>query len=271
MFRKRINELDARNYWDELSDEYNRITRISFADFHYGPQIPGEKSLKILPKQPRGSRALELGCGEAHNSIWLANRRGYRCGAFDISFAQVAKARKNVVYHDANVRVFQASFLTFRYAYDEGACYDLIHSSHAMEFAENPKKVLADMVYMLKPGGWMMISTVHPLFNGAWVDMEDLDNSLEPGVTTAGLFLPDYFEPPDDVRTDNGVTVISRAYSISTWFKWFRNLGLSVEDLREPPAVLRAPYTSDDWEEAAAGHLSSIPSTVIFLCRKPEN
>ena len=39
--RERIRSAGQRAYWDGLSDEYARITRIRTDDFHYGPQIPG--------------------------------------------------------------------------------------------------------------------------------------------------------------------------------------------------------------------------------------
>ena len=266
--RDKISDTDSRGYWDALSPEYHRITRISCADFHYGPQIPGEKALKILPSLKAGARALELGCGGAQNSIWLA-KRGLRCDAFDISEAQLAQARRIASRNKAEVNLFQASLADFK---KKGrACspnapfsYDFLHSSHAMEFAADPAAVLRDMAAVMKPRAWLMLSTVHPLYNGEWVEwMDDEEDSK----TTSGLFLRNYFTPPDDVRDEFGEHVISRAHPISAWFKWFKDAGFSVEDLREPPAVKNAPYSSDDWAFAARDHLVAIPSTVIFLCR----
>jgi len=258
----KINDKDSRAYWDALSPEYHRITRISCADFHYGPQIPGEEVLRILPELAAGATALELGCGGAQNSVWLAGK-GLRCDAFDISEAQLEEARRVTEKHGAEVKLFRASLSDFRKELGKGKKYDLLHSSHAMEFAAEPGAVVREMVAVMRKGGWLMISTVHPLYNGEWLDLE-----TDGGGTTTGLFLTNYFTPPDDVRDEYGGHVVSRAHPVSAWFGWFRAAGLSVEDLREPAAVGRAPYTSDDWAEAAREHLAAVPSTIIFLCRK---
>ena len=256
----KINNRSQQAYWDALTPEYRRITRISCADFHYGPQIPGEAALKMLPSFKRGTTALELGCGGGENSVWLA-RRGLHCTAFDFSAAQLANAREISTRCGVQIEFFQASFANFA-AKLGSRRFDFLHSSHAMEFAAQPAKVVNDMAAVMKPGAWLMISTVHPLYNGEW--FEDL--AEEEGSLGNGLFLKNYFTPPDDIRNEFGEHVISRAYPLSKWFAWLKAAGLSVEDLREPPTVANAPYTSDEW--AAAKHLTAIPFTVIFLARK---
>jgi 2-polyprenyl-3-methyl-5-hydroxy-6-metoxy-1,4-benzoquinol methylase len=282
MKNTKINEKSQQAYWDALAPEYRRITRISCSDFHYGPQIPGEKALKILPQFKPGDTALELGCGGAENSVWLAGR-GLKCAAFDISNAQLADARKIAARRGAEIEFFQSSLADFRKKIG-GRRFDFLHSSHAMEFVDNPAAVVADMAAAMKAGAWLMISTVHPLYNGEWVedaaeaeprephecgcgDGGDCD-CMEDEPLGEGLFLKNYFTPPDDVRDEFGEHAVSRAHPISKWFAWLKAAGLSVEDLREPAAVKNAPYSSDDWADAAAGHLSAIPSTIIFLARK---
>jgi len=79
-----------RAYWDALSGEYARITRIRTDDFHYGPQIPGERELRLLPSLGPGSSAFELGCGGGQNSVFLA-KKGLDCEALDVSEEQLAK------------------------------------------------------------------------------------------------------------------------------------------------------------------------------------
>ena len=88
------------------------------------------------------------------------------------------------------------------------------------------------------------------------------------GDAGAGVFLPSYFSPPDDVRDDAFGHAVSRAWPVSAWFDWFRAAGLSVERLAEPAATTDAPYTSDDWADHG-GQLDRIPSTLILLGRKP--
>src|SRR5690554_6036645 len=91
-----------RRYWDKISDHYQDSTEIAQDDFHYGPRIPGEHRLKLLPPLSPGMRTLELGCGGAQNSIWLA-RRGACCTAVDLSSRQLNHAAR--LAQEAKVRI----------------------------------------------------------------------------------------------------------------------------------------------------------------------
>lgn len=252
-------------YWDGIADRYQRLTHISCDDFHYGPQIPGESELRLLPDFKEGQTALELGCGAAQNSIWLA-RRGLECSAVDISAAQLRHARSLARRAGVAVRLR-------RFPIEEGPRrirkeFDFVHSSHALEFVENPAQTVCWMASRLRPGGTMMISTVHPLYNGEWV--EGLDEEGRPD--GMGLFLRDYFAPPDDIRKRGGrVVAISRAYPVSAWFDWLRAAGLEVVRMAEPqalPSTKTPPYTSSAWSRHE-GQLDAIPGTLILVATRP--
>jgi 2-polyprenyl-3-methyl-5-hydroxy-6-metoxy-1,4-benzoquinol methylase len=260
---ERIHEQDERAYWDALADEYQHITRISCRDFHYGPQIPGERRLKLLPPFHKGMAALELGCGAAQNSVWLA-RQGVDCVAMDVSEAQLTHAATLADHNRVRIRLVRASLDNFSRFMKAGARFDFVHSSHAMEFVQRPASVIMNMASVLKRGGTLMVSTVHPLYNGSWVTgmVEDDDGNVYDG-----QFLTDYFSPPDDVRDDNGCHAVSRAYPVSAWFRWFRDAGLDVTAIAEPPATKDAPYTSDDWANHG-GQLDHVPSTLILVAKK---
>ena len=87
-----------------------------------------------------------------------------------------------------------------------------------------------------------------------------------------GLFLRNYFTPPDDIRRKHGrIEVISRAYPVSSWFRWMRAAGLDVVALEEPAELqgARPPYTNVDWADTA-GELAAIPGTLIVVARRPD-
>ena len=253
-----------RAYWDGLSDHYQRVMEISTDDFHYGPQIPGESRLRLLPALRPGMRALELGCGGGQNSVWLA-QQGVVCDAFDISVEQLRHARALAAEKGVEIS-FEPGALDNWPACFAGP-YDLIHSSHALEFADDPAGVIARAAAALAPGGTLAVSTVHPLYNGDWV--EGVDEHGEPD--GMGLFLRNYFTPPDDIRRKHGrIEVISRAYPVSSWFRWMRAAGLDVVALEEPAELqgARPPYTNVDWADTA-GELAVIPGTLIVVARRP--
>lgn len=251
-----------RTYWNGLSAKYQRVMSISLDDFHYGPQIPGENHLHLLPALQPGMRALELGCGGGQNSVWLA-KHGLVCDAFDISEEQLKYARK--LAKAEGVRITYAKGSLDKWPARFKGPYALIHSSHAMEFADDPAAVVRKAASMLTPGGMLLISTVHPLYNGEWVESDDEDGES----AGMGLFLGNYFAPPDDVRRRRGeIEVISRAYPVSSWFKWMRAAGLEVVALEEPPELEdeTPPYTNPDWADNE-GELAAIPGTLIIAGR----
>lgn len=251
-------------YWDHLAERYQRQMRISLDDFHYGPQIPGEAELQLLPVFQAGQTALELGCGGAQNSIWLA-RQGMACTAVDVSAEQLRHARALAKAAHVKVRFIKTPLEHYTHRIKER--FTFIHSSHAMEFVDNPAKLLAQAAEQLLPAGTLMISTVHPLYNGEWV--EGMDDAGEPD--GMGLFLRSYFTPPDDIRMQGRrVAVISRAYPITAWFNWLRAVNLEITRLAEPAAVPEGttpPYTSNAWARHE-GQLDAIPGTLIIVARK---
>ena len=248
-------------YWDAISGMYRAITRIDASDFHYGPLLAGERELRLLPELRAGMTALELGCGEGQNSIWLA-RQGLRCRAVDISEGQLAFARKDAAEAGVEIDFVHASIEDFT---AEPESYDLVTSSHAFEFVAKPFELVRRVAGWLKPGGTFVLSTVHPVYNGDWVEAEEEDGS-----STWGRLLVNYFRPIDDLRDQpdgTGEAIASRAYPVSAWFNAFREAGLRVERLEEPPASKTPAYNSDDWQDSF-DECSAIPTTLILVGKK---
>lgn len=250
-----------RLYWDSIAKTYRAITRISADDFHYGPLIAGERTLRLLPPLRPGMDALELGCGEGQNSVWLA-RQGLRCVAIDISEAQLAYARADAAAAGADIAFSRCAIEDFDAPAES---FDLITSSHAFEFVADPFRQVRRVAGWLRPGGHFVLSTVHPVYNGEWVSADEEDGS-----ETWGRFLVDYFRPVDDVREQpdgEGPAIVSRAYPVSAWFNAFRDAGLTVTRLEEPPASATPAYASDDWLEAF-DECAAIPTTLILVGRR---
>ena len=131
-----------KKYWNSAAKEYHHITRISTHDFHYGPQIPGERKLKLLPPFKRGQTALELGCGGAENSIYLS-RQGLQCTAMDISENQLQHAEEKIEKNHVSVRLIASPLESF-HKHVHGK-FDFIHSSHAFEFVNHPERILKNI------------------------------------------------------------------------------------------------------------------------------
>lgn len=248
-------------YWNSIADTYRQITTIDENDFHYGPLLAGEKKLQLLPPLTPGMTALELGCGEGQNSRWLA-RQGLICTAIDISEGQLSYAREDTAKEGLSINYLCSSIEAFETTPES---YDLITSSHAFEFVTDPSKEIQRIAHWLKPGGYVMISTVHPVYNGEWVGADNDDGS-----ETWGRLLVNYFSPIDDIREQpdgSNAPIVSRAYPISSWFNWLRTAGLTLIRLEEPRAVSSPAYQSDDWMEAL-DECQAIPTTLILIAKK---
>ncbi|MBN2452254.1 MAG: class I SAM-dependent methyltransferase [Lentisphaeria bacterium] len=256
----------SREYWDAIAVAYQRRTVISCADFHYGPLIPGDGELGLLPALKPGCRCLELGCGGAQNSICLASR-GARCTAVDLSGGQLAAGRAAARRHGVSIAFVQGDLDRLPLSLEPR--FDLVHSAYALPFVACPESCLAAMARLLRPGGVLLFSTAHPVAAGEWLEVEG----------EAGMFLVDYFAPPGDRRRKGTGEEVCRAVPVGVVFEWLVAAGLRVDRLLEPRALpvagmteaeirRRVPYWSRDWL-GAAEELSRVPAVAIFRASKP--
>lgn len=254
------------NYWDKIAEEYHKVTRISTEDFHYGPLIPGDKSLNLLPVDLKGKRCLELGCGAAQNSIYLAKQNA-ECIAVDVSTRQIKHAQVLAEKEHVDIQLVHASVETLPRG-NFGA-FDLIHSSYSLPFWRDPGKVIKKYSEWLIDGGMFLLSTGHPLACGEWFEVDNGEK---------GLFYKDYFSPLPDIRFDEHgrKQIQANFYPVGVVVNWMIDAGLKISQLLEPePLVLEElvmdndvvstiPYVSNDWLDQYE-KLSRIP-VVIIIC-----
>lgn len=258
-----------REYWDDLSDQYQNETHISCSDFHYGPLLPGDSELLIMQTEFTGSRCLEIGCGAGQNSIYLA-KKGAECVALDIAPKQIKHGKKLAAREGVTVD-FQVASMD-ELDTDALGRFDFIHSTYALPFSEDPEKVIRACAKMLKPDGVFLLTTGHPLHSGEWLEVDDTED---------GLFIPDYFNLAPDARVslDDPTQVVQAQYhNLSLLSGWLHLAGFKIDLLHEPkplpiPEMSRkqikhlAPYWSDAWIEHY-DHLARVPIVVILRCVK---
>jgi 2-polyprenyl-3-methyl-5-hydroxy-6-metoxy-1,4-benzoquinol methylase len=86
-----------RAYWDDLARQYIEAGQRAWAQEvpEWGIWHVPETEIHLLSEPLAGKDAIELGCGTAYISAWLA-RRGAHVVAIDNSEAQLATARRFV-------------------------------------------------------------------------------------------------------------------------------------------------------------------------------
>lgn len=132
---------------------------------------PDESLVAWADARPRcAGRALDLGCGNGRNAVFLASR-GFAVDAVDHAPAAVAWARQHVAQAGASVRVVQASVFdvplapgSFDLVYDAGCFHHLPpHRRHG--YVELVSKALA-------PGGWFGLVCFRPEGGSGFTDDE---------------------------------------------------------------------------------------------------
>jgi SAM-dependent methyltransferase len=153
----------ARNQqlWDLVNEQFAGADGLALwqrDDIVWGLFATPESQLGALG-EVAGLDVVEVGCGVAHVSAWLA-RRGARVVALDLSGAQVATARGAQVAFGPAFPVLQADAeaLPLR-----DRCVDLVVSEHGAPAWCDPEAWVGEAARVLRPGGRLVFLTNSPL------------------------------------------------------------------------------------------------------------
>ncbi|WP_404387961.1 class I SAM-dependent methyltransferase [Humibacillus xanthopallidus] len=103
-----------------------------------------------------GKRVLDAGCG--HGPLMVALRdRGALVAGFDLSPAMIGIAQSRLG-SDSDVRVAD---LAERLPYDDDE-FDVVTCSLALHYVQHWSSALAELRRVLKPGGRLVVSIIHP-------------------------------------------------------------------------------------------------------------
>jgi len=256
--------VNAERYWNATADEYQSTIRISTDDYHYGPLLPGDRELNLLPEPLQGKRCLEIGCGAGQNSIFLT-RHGADCVAVDLSERQLHHGRELAT--QCGVRVDFRRHDMDQLPVAELGSFDLVHNA-SLTFSQNPGQVVRTMADLLRPDGQLLLVALHPLHAGDWIELDD---------GTEGVWIRSYFHMPVDERDaeEGHDGIVARYYTLSEMAGWITDAGLRINRIVEPEplpipslhddeVMQRVPYDSPDWRELYP-FLAAVPFAVIFL------
>jgi len=241
-----------REWWDKRSVEYAVYGRRSWARDEpvWGVWHLPERELRALP-EVAGRDVVELGCGTAYWSAWLA-RRGARVVGLDVSPRQLATARTLQHEHGLAFPLVQADAESTPL---RPARFDLALSEYGASLWCDPRRWIPEAARLLRPGGELVFlrpATLRVL----------CDPGGDDGVVGERL-QRDYFGLERLAWTDDGQ--IEFALPAGEWIRLFRASGFEVLDLLE----LRAPAGAgppDRHLTAAWAH--RWPSEEIWRLRK---
>ena len=251
------------------------------AGFVWGPEGLAEEDAGLLGPvaELAGLRILEVGCGAAQCSAWLA-QRGVRAIGIDIAVNQLrhssgrpssspgmchpnghlvtagmTQAGEPVGARGAGtlaVAAASATALPFR-----AASFDAAFASYgAIQFVADLPRLLAEVRRVLRPGARWVFSVTHPV---RWAFPDD------PG--PAGLSVSgSYFDrAPYVERDETGAAVYAEFHrTTGEYVAALRMAGFAIEHLLEPEWPEWNDATWGGWSPLRGRHL---PGTLILGCR----
>jgi len=202
-----------------------------------------ESQLGVLPKDLAGKAGIELGCGTAYVSAWLA-RRGVKMVGLDASPAQLATARRLQREHGLEFPLIEADAERVPC---RGEAFDLAISEYGACLWADPDRWVSEAARILRPGGeliFLVKSTLFTLCVPAEDDLPVTDRLLRPEF---GMFR---IEWPGDPGVEFHM-------SHGDWIRRLRANGFEIEDLTEvrPPetATTSYAYASLEWSRRWPG------------------
>ena len=243
-----------RAAWDEWAPDYvangERSWRLEPGDETWGIWNLPERELGVLPADLEGRDTIELGCGTAYVSAWLA-RRGARPVGIDNSAAQLATARRLQVEHGLAFPLVHGNAEQLPFA---DASFDLAISEYGASIWADPRRWVPEAARVLRPDGRLIF-----LVNGLILMLAMPD---EERAATNELLRPlrglHRLEWTDDAS-------VNFHLSHGDWIELLGATGFEIERLAElyPPegATTDFPYVTPEWARRW-------PSEEVWIARK---
>jgi SAM-dependent methyltransferase len=228
-----------RAAWDADAPNYVAPGERSWASDEPSWGIWGvpESQVGMLPADLEGKDAIELGCGTAYVSAWLA-RRGARVTGIDNSPAQLETARRLQGEHGLDFPLLLGNAETVPLP---DASFDFAISEYGASIWADPYRWIPEAARLLRPGGELSFLVNGIVLMLAVPDEEDVpasDRLLRP------LFGMHRMEWPDDPSVEFHMPH-------GEWIRLLRGNGLEVTDLVEiqPPegATTHYPFVTLEW------------------------
>ena len=228
-----------REHWDQLAGEY-----VAAAETHWAQDSPTwgiwaipESEVGMFTENIVGKDAIELGCGTAYVSAWLA-RRGARVVGIDNSAAQLDTARRLQRQHGLDFPLLHGNAEAVAYP---DASFDFAISEYGACLWADPQRWVAEAARLLRPGGQLVFLTNSYLLALCAPDEEGVaatDHLLRPAF---GMYRTEW-------PTDPGVEF---HLPHGEWIGLFKRCGFDIEELIElrPPdtASTRYPFVTLEW------------------------
>ena len=210
-----------RVLWDAWAQEYAAGGEDAWAQEHptWGIWSVPESQIGMLPDDLMGKDVIELGCGTAYVSSWLA-RRGARVVGVDNSEAQLATARRLQRQFGLDFPLIQGNAEAVPYP---DASFDFAISEYGACLWADPRRWVPEAARLLRPSG-RLVFLVNSFLMLLCMPPEDgiaaTDRLLRPAFGVSRV------EWPGDVGVEFHL-------SHGEWIRVLRQAGFEIEELVE--------------------------------------
>jgi SAM-dependent methyltransferase len=228
-----------RALWDDWARKF-----VASGEANWARETPtwgiwdvAESEVGMLPDDLAGKDAIELGCGTAYVSAWMA-RRGARVVGIDNSEAQLATARRLQQQHGLRFPLLHGNAESVPCA---DASFDFAISEYGACLWADPYRWLPEAARLLRPGGRLVY-----LVNSF---LMILCQPAEDGIAATDRLLRSAFGVHRvEWMGDFGVEF---HLSHGDWIRLLRRSGFEIEDLVEvrpaPDATTHYPFVTREW------------------------
>lgn len=228
-----------RAHWDQIARDY-----VTPGERHWAQRDPTwgiwgvpESQVEMFPENLGGKDAVELGCGTAYVSSWLA-RRGAHVVGIDNSEAQLATARRLQREHGIEFPLIHGNAESVPYP---DRSFDFAISEYGACLWADPARWVPEAARLLRPGG-----RLHFLTNAFLLMLCVPEDETQPA---GDRLLRSAFEMGRMVWPgDSGVEF---HMTHGEWIRILRGAGFEIEDLVEvrpsEGATTRYPFVTTEW------------------------
>lgn len=234
---RHLDDREVGRLWDQNADVWTMLARMGcdiYRDFLNTPAF-----LNMLP-DVSGLRGLDVGCGEGHNTRLVA-QRGAKMTAADIAPTFVRHAQDKEDEEPLGITYVAASGADLPF---DDESFDFAVAFMSLMDMANHEDAIREAYRVLKPGGFIQFSIIHPCFWTA--DLRWIRNEAGEPI---GVLCRDYFEghtkvqewlfaaAPEEAKVGLPKFRVPRfSRTLSEWVNPLAEAGFRIEEMREPYA-----------------------------------
>ncbi|MDP2139028.1 MAG: methyltransferase domain-containing protein [Candidatus Didemnitutus sp.] len=231
-----MDHLAAGEYWNANAEAWTKLARAGYDVFRDHLNTPA--FLANLP-DVTGLRGLDIGCGEGYNTRLVAKRAG-SMDAIDISEVFIKHAHAEEVRAPLGIAYQHASAVELPFP---DAAFDFAVGFMSLMDIPETERVLAEAFRVLRPGGFLQFSILHPCFNPP-----HRRNCRDDDRITYAIEVGDYFVDargridewifgiePQSTRERQPTFRVPRFHRpLNEWFNLLVGAGFAIEHVAEP-------------------------------------